>query len=110
MTLQIQFIKDTITTLTVRPRQIEHEFIVRYVDGSEPNTVWVQEKSLSSTIDHIRRMITLMVSSSIFTLKIVIPSFPVISFGVNSLNDDTISDIMETISDHLEKPALQFRT
>jgi hypothetical protein len=112
MAVQIIFIRENFAddVITIRKRHHRPDFLVRYVDGTQPNKVWLNDKNISSLMEYIDNVLTNFMNDAdpFKFVQVTIPGMPIIYYRHADVNELTVSDIMGSIYDVLVNPPTSF--
>ena len=90
---------------TIRYRLRDNSYLLKFVIGKTPKTVWVNTKSYTEVVEHLWRMFRLISQDTDTSgVQINIPGTFCGRFGINALTEQCISDIVLTIISYLKNP------
>jgi hypothetical protein len=106
MSLQLHLKRcSTEDIITIRKRR-NSGYILRFVDTNFPHRVWIQDKTLNEIISYLE--ISLSGINCYKTLQLDIPSYPMINYNVQDIDDNIIQQIIHTINGFLLNPPSMF--
>jgi len=99
--------KDQDDTILIRRRQ-ESGFLVRFVDGNAPKTVWVSEKTSFEVINYLERIFAGLNDIDPFKgVQLDIPGYPLVYRRVSDIAPE-VPRMLETVRDWLMNPPSSF--
>ena len=94
-------------TILIRPR-LSSDFLVRFVDGTAPKTVWVSEKTSFEVIDYLERIFAGLNDIDPFKgVQLDIPGYPLVYRRVSDISSE-VPRILETVREWLMHPPSSF--
>jgi len=102
-------VADDVTT--IRKRHNRDDYLLRYVDGENPRTVWVNEKTYEEVMDHLTRMFEFLLADDdpFKSIQLNIPTMPNVMINVASITRNLVDSILFSISEFLENENRSFR-
>jgi len=96
--------------INIRLRHNRDDYLVRYVDGTLPNTVWVQDKTLLEVVEYVRGILyfSMMDSDPFYAVQLTIPGYPIIFVGCADLSEHMIDDMVQIVENVLDNPPASF--
>jgi len=95
--------------ITIRSRWNHPGFLVRYVDGTCPRTVWVAEKSFNQVLDYLQRILGGLNDIDPFIgIQLDVSGYPLVYYRVSDMTSDVQQRILETVRDWLASPPSSF--
>jgi hypothetical protein len=99
--------KDEDDTILIRRRQ-GSGFVVRFVDGTAPKTVWISEKTSFEVIDYLQRILAGLNDIDPFKgIQLDIPGYPLVYRRVSDISPE-VPNILETVREWLMNPPSSF--
>ena len=95
--------------ITIRKRT-NGDYLVRYVDGTIANTVWVNSKTESELLDYIENVLTFfeLDFDPFLSVQVEIPGWPIIYLRQRDVDRDIVVRIMDSIEMHLKNSPAEF--
>ena len=92
-------------------RRYNGTFLVRFVDGSLPNTVWVSEKTKEELMTYIESTLLFfrLDTDPFEKIQINIPSHPVILLNKNLITEEVAESLLDVINEYVHNPPASFR-
>jgi hypothetical protein len=96
--------------ITVRKR-VQGDYLVRYVDGILPHTVWVNSKTESELLDYIENILMFFQvdHDPFISLQVTLPGWPIIYIRHKDIDREIILRIMDSIEMYLKNSPASFR-
>jgi hypothetical protein len=92
-------------------KRMNQEYLVRYTDGTIPNTVWVNSKTESEVLDYIENILTFfeLDYDPFIAVQITMSGWPTIYLKQKDVDGDIITRIMDSIEMNLKNTPVSFR-
>jgi hypothetical protein len=95
--------------ITIRSRWNHPGFLVRYVDGTSPRTVWVSEKTFNQVLDYLQTILGGLHDIDPFTgVQLDVPGYPLVYHRVSDVTPAVQQRILETVREWLASPPSSF--
>jgi hypothetical protein len=97
-------------TINSRTRHHHSDFLIRYVDGTLPKSVWVNEKTRDEVVEYIHQTLYFAMHDvcPFKSVQVLIPGCPVFVLDHNGLTHHTISVIVRACEVWLDSPGSIF--
>jgi hypothetical protein len=96
--------------IKIRKRHGRTDFLIRYTDGSVPNTVWVNEKSRDEVLEYIDQTLYFAMYDRypFISIQVSIPGCPMFVLRHENLNNNSIDDIVRACESWIDNPGAIF--
>jgi hypothetical protein len=101
---------DNDDVITVRRRHERTDFLIRYVDGTLPKSVWVNEKTRDEVVEYIHQTLYFSMHDDepFKAVQVAVAGCPVFVLHHNSLTHHSISVIVRACEVWLDSPGAIF--
>lgn len=112
--IEIRLFRNDIGTqddiISIRRRHERTDFIVRFVDGTLPRSVWVNEKTRDEVVEYIHQTLYFAMHDvcPFKSVQVLIPGCPVFVLHHNGLTHHTISVIVRACEVWIDSPGSIF--
>ena len=96
--------------IRIRRRNDRTDFLLRYVDGSTPNVVWVNDKTRDQLLEYIRQTLYFAVHDiyPFKSVQVAITGCPVFVILQNGLTEYTINSVVRASQIWMDSPCSVF--
>jgi hypothetical protein len=97
-------------TINIRRRHHHSDFLIRYVDGTLPKSVWVNEKTRDEVVEYIHQTLYFAMHDAcpFKSVQVAVPGCPIFLLHHNALTHHSISVIVRACEVWLDSPGAIF--
>lgn len=112
--IQIRLIRnefgDQDDVITIRRRHEREDFLVRYVDGTLPKSVWVNEKTRDELVEYIHQTLYFAMHDiyPFKSVQVAIAGCPVVVLSHNALTHHSIAVVVRACEVWIDSPGTVF--
>ena len=96
--------------ITIRRRHDREDFLVRFVDGTLPKSVWVNEKTRNQLIEYIHQTLYFAMHDAypFKSVQVTIAGCPIVVLSHNGLTHHSISVVVRACEVWMDSPGTVF--